>query len=268
MYNCESPENHGRLSTARHPSRLCPQRRPPVSKACRACRRRPTSCARRLSPPRPPGRSSSRFARTLASTTFYAPSTATTAAFLPSSTSPGIPTTRRCWPSGSGAEALLAAVHAQTELKLVFLNACENYAQAAGLHAAGVQAAIVTTGEVKDDLCPTFAMRFYRAQAASPWPTPLPRRAWLPKARHNVLTGKSDLSPWLLSMPDPVAGTWRLPQRPQPFTGREPELADLLAGDIQEIKWTLARVASVSDMASRYMVGTRQGVRSRYRGVP
>ncbi|MFN8469468.1 MAG: CHAT domain-containing protein [Caldilineaceae bacterium] len=158
-----------------------------------------------------------------------------------------------------GAEALLAAVHAQTELKLVFLNACENHAQAAGLHAAGVPAAIVTTGEVEDDLCPTFAMRFYRALAGGFTLAESFAKARLAaEGEAYAQAGRSDISPWLLSMPDPAAGTWRLPQRTQHFTGREQELADLLAGDIQEIKSTLVRVASVSDMVGRYMVGTRK----------
>ena len=204
-------------------------------------------CARRSSPPRPPGRSSWRSARTPPSTTSCAPSTASAAA-SPSSTLPATPTTNAAGREAAGAEALLAAVHAQSELKLVFLNACENQAQAAGLHAAGVPAAIVTTEEVKDDLCPAFAMRFYRALASGFTLAEAFDKARLAaEGEAYEQSGGFDHGPWLLSTPDPAAGAWRLPparprrsgpvplQKPlrmQHFTGREQELAKLL-GDLQ-----------------------------------
>ena len=111
-----------------------------------------------------------------------------------------------------GAEALLAAVHAQSELKLVFLNACENQAQAAGLHAAGVPAAIVTTEEVEDDLCPAFAVRFYRALAGGFTLAEAFDKARLAaEGEAFERSGGFDHGPWLLSTPDPAAGAWRLP---------------------------------------------------------
>ena len=111
-----------------------------------------------------------------------------------------------------GAEALLAAVHAQSELKLVFLNVCENQAQAAGLHAAGVPAAIVTSEEIEDDLCPTFAMRFYRALASGFTLAEAFDKARLAaKGEAYEQPGRFDHGPWLLSTADPAAGDWRLP---------------------------------------------------------
>ncbi|MFN8463911.1 MAG: tetratricopeptide repeat protein [Caldilineaceae bacterium] len=141
-----------------------------------------------------------------------------------------------------GAEALLSAVHAQSELKLVFLNACENQAHADGLHAAGVPAAIVTTEEVHDDLCPTFAMRFYRALASGFTLAQAFAKARLAaEGEANEQSGRFGPGPWRLSTPDPAAGGWRLsqtrkqlvplqkPQRVRHFTDREQELAKLLA---------------------------------------
>ena len=68
-------------------------------------------------------------------------------------------------------------------------------------------AAIVTSEEVKDDLCPAFAMRFYRALASGFTLAEAFDKARLAaEGEAYEQSGGFDHGPWLLSTPDPAAG--------------------------------------------------------------